>query len=138
MPSKEHVLGIDEGTTGVRAVVVHANGDLLASAYAEVGQAFPEPGWIEHDPAEIWQRAQDVIGAALRSAKLTPGDLSAVGVTNQRGTAVLFDEAGQPYGPAGSRIRPTIPHPNTLHASIYSLPDTAAAVASRSSLAGPG
>ncbi len=99
MSAKEHVLGIDEGTTGVRAAVVHASGTVAGSAYVEVGQAFPHPGWVEHDPGEIWQRTREVIAKALEAAGLSPGDLAAVGITNQRGSGALFDEGGRPHGP---------------------------------------
>ncbi|MDG2308040.1 MAG: FGGY family carbohydrate kinase [Candidatus Binatia bacterium] len=99
MSAKEHVLGIDEGTTGVRAAVVHADGTVAGRAYVEVGQAFPHPGWVEHDPSEIWQRTQDVVAQALAAAGLAAGDLTAVGVTNQRGSGALFDASGRPHGP---------------------------------------
>lgn len=99
MSAKEHVLGIDEGTTGVRAAVVRADGEIVGSSYREVGQRFPEAGWVEHDPAEVWDRARDVTRAALDAAGLAPGDMAAVGVTNQRGSGALFDVDGKPYGP---------------------------------------
>lgn len=99
MSTKEHVLAIDEGTTGVRAAVVRADGEIVGRAYREVGQAFPHPGWVEHDPNEVWQRARDVIREALAAAKLEPGDMAAVGVTNQRGSGALFDADGRPLGP---------------------------------------
>ncbi len=99
VPAKEHVLGIDEGTTGVRAAVVHASGRVVGSAYVEVGQSFPEPGWVEHDASEVWERTREVIARSLRDANLEPGDMAAVGVTNQRGSGALFDVKGRPHGP---------------------------------------
>lgn len=99
MASKEHVLGIDEGTTGVRAAVVHASGEVVGSAYREVGQSFPHAGWVEHDPAEVWERVRYVVEQALEAASLHASDLGAVGVTNQRGSGALFDADGRPYGP---------------------------------------
>lgn len=99
MSGKEHVLGIDEGTTGVRAAVVRADGEIVGSSYREVGQAFPEAGWVEHDPTEVWERTRDVVRAALDAAGLEPGDMAAVGITNQRGSGALFDVDGRPYGP---------------------------------------
>lgn len=99
MPPKEHVLGIDEGTTGVRAAVVHADGRVVGSAYVEVGQQFPRPGWVEHDASEVWARTREVIARALEHAGLAPGDMAAVGITNQRGSGALFDVNGRPHGP---------------------------------------
>ncbi|HYC21890.1 MAG TPA: FGGY family carbohydrate kinase, partial [Candidatus Bathyarchaeia archaeon] len=84
-PRREHTLGIDEGTTGVRAVVLHASGAVAGHAYVEIGQKFPAPGWLEQDAAEIWAATREVARRALAAAKLAPGDLGAIGVTNQRG-----------------------------------------------------
>ena len=69
MARREHTLGIDEGTTGVRAVVLHASGTVIGEAYREIGQRFPEPGWVEHDPAEVWQRTQAVVAGALEQGR---------------------------------------------------------------------
>lgn len=97
--SGEHVLGIDEGTTGVRAAVVHAGGEVVGQAYLEVGQAFPQPGWVEHDPNEVWARTREVVARALASAGREPGDIGAIGITNQRGSGALFDASGRARGP---------------------------------------
>ncbi len=95
----EHVLALDEGTTGVRAAVLDGRGSIQAEAYREVGASFPRPGWVEQDAAGLWTATREVAGRALADAGLHPRDLAAVGVTNQRGSAVLFRRSGEPLGP---------------------------------------
>ncbi len=85
------ILAIDQGTTGSRALVFADDGRLLASAYQEFPQYFPEPGRVEHDAEEIWDSVQDTVRRALAEAKLTAEDLGAIGITNQRETTVLWD-----------------------------------------------
>jgi glycerol kinase len=82
------VLGIDCGTTGVTALVIGADGAITARGYAEFAQHFPRPGWVEHDPEEIWQALLIAARGALDSAPEPP---TAIGITNQRETAVLWD-----------------------------------------------
>jgi glycerol kinase len=84
---------IDQGTTSSRFVVFDRAGATIAAAQREHRQIFPAPGWVEHDPIEIRDNCFAVIGEALQSAGLTPRDLAAVGVTNQRETTVLWDRA---------------------------------------------
>jgi glycerol kinase len=88
------VLAIDAGTTGVRAVAVGGSGVPVAMAYQEFPQHFPRPGWVEHDPAEIW----DAVGATLRRVLAdTDQPVAAIGVTNQRETVVVWDrDTGRP------------------------------------------
>jgi glycerol kinase len=96
-----HVLAIDQGTTSTRAVVYDAAGRPRGSAGRELTQHYPRPGWVEHDPEEIWASVLDVVPRALAQAGVAGGDLAAVGVTNQRETAVLWDRAGgAPAAPA--------------------------------------
>ncbi|MCW2622591.1 MAG: Glycerol kinase [Frankiales bacterium] len=80
------ILAIDAGTTGVTALVVGTDGAVLARAYEEFAQHFPQPGWVEHEPEEIWQ----AVLAACRAA-IGPHEISCLGLTNQRETAVLWD-----------------------------------------------
>jgi glycerol kinase len=82
------VLAIDAGTTGVTALVVDGRGDVVARGYREFAQHFPEPGWVEHDPDEIWHAVLHACHAALASSPVAP---VAVGVSDQRETAVLWD-----------------------------------------------
>ncbi|KAF0121573.1 MAG: glpK, partial [Methylocystaceae bacterium] len=84
---------LDQGTTSTRFIVMRSHGGIIAQAQREHRQIYPRPGWVEHDAAEIWRNAQTVIEAALTEAKLSASDLSAVGVTNQRETTVLWDAA---------------------------------------------
>ena len=85
------VLAIDAGTTGVTALVVAADGTVARRGYAEFSQYFPEPGWVEHRPEEIWQATLTACAEALAGASADP--VSCVGITNQRETAVLWDRA---------------------------------------------
>ena len=92
-----YVGAIDQGTTSTRFIVFDSGGAIIASAQTEHNQIMPQPGWVEHDAAEIWVNTQVVIAAALAEGGLTASDLAAVGITNQRETAVLWDKAtGQP------------------------------------------
>ena len=91
------LLAIDQGTTGTTCLVFDLEGELVASAYREFGQHFPRPGWVEHDAAEIWEVSHAVAGEALEAAGLRPGELEAIGITNQRETVVAWDPAtGEP------------------------------------------
>jgi glycerol kinase len=95
MPS--HILAIDQGTTGSTGMVFDARGRVRGRGYSEFRQHYPRPGWVEHDPEEIWRVTQRVIAAALRAARLKPKDLAAIGITNQRETTVLWDrKTGKP------------------------------------------
>jgi glycerol kinase len=97
MTMTRYVGAIDQGTTSTRFIVFDRGGNIVASAQKEHKQIFPKPGWVEHDPLEIWHNAQEVAGAALARASLTPGDLAAVGITNQRETTILWDRrSGKP------------------------------------------
>jgi glycerol kinase len=91
------VLALDQGTTGSTALVVAADGAVLARAYAEITQHYPHPGWVEHDPEEIWQTTRSVAAEALAAARLAPGELAGIGVTNQRETTLLWErDTGRP------------------------------------------
>jgi len=91
------ILTIDEGTTGTRALVFDPQAGPLAGAYREFEQFFPQPGWVEHDAAEIWAASHAVAGEALEEAGVGREQLSAVGITNQRETVCVWDPAtGEP------------------------------------------
>ena len=97
----ELVLSIDAGTTGITVLVIDGSASLLGRAYAEFPQYYPRPGWVEHDPEEIWAATSGLMGAALDDAGAGPADVAAVGITNQRETAVLWDRAtSRPVAPA--------------------------------------
>jgi glycerol kinase len=90
-------LAIDQGTTGSTALVLDSDGTVLGRATEEFTQHYPQPGWVEHDPEEIWRVSLGVIGTALAQAALSDGDLRAVGITNQRETTIVWDRAtGEP------------------------------------------
>jgi glycerol kinase len=91
------LLAIDQGTTGTSCLVFDLEGELVGRAYREFEQHFPRPGWVEHDAAEIWEVTHAVAGEALDDAGAEPGELEAVGITNQRETVVCWDPAtGEP------------------------------------------
>ena len=92
-----HILAIDQGTTSTRAIVFDATGHPVASAQKELPQIFPRPGWVEHDPEEIWSATVEVCRGALAKAKLDASALAGIGITNQRETTVVWDRAtGKP------------------------------------------
>jgi glycerol kinase len=96
------VAAIDQGTTSTRCLLLDRGGRIAGSAQQEHRQHFPRPGWVEHDPAEIWRRTQDVVTGALADAGAAAADIAAVGVTNQRETTVVWDRA------TGAAIHPAI------------------------------
>ncbi len=89
--SRRSVLAIDAGTTGVTALIVTPDGAIAAKGYQEFGQHFPQPGWVEHSPEEIWQATLESARAALSAWSGTPADLAGIGITNQRETVLLWD-----------------------------------------------
>ncbi|MEO3850390.1 glycerol kinase GlpK [Streptomyces sp. B8F3] len=93
----KYVAAIDQGTTSSRCIVFDQNGGIVAVDQREHRQIFPRPGWVEHDATEIWAKTQAVVAGALAKAGLRADELSAVGITNQRETTVLWDRAtGKP------------------------------------------
>ena len=94
----KYVAAIDQGTTSTRCIVFDHEGRIRASHQLEHAQIYPQAGWVEHDPLEIWARTQDVVRGALDRAGVTPADLAAVGITNQRETTLVWDRrTGKPY-----------------------------------------
>jgi glycerol kinase len=88
---------IDSGTTSSRFILFDAQGNIVAYDQREHTQIFPQSGWVEHDPLEIWERTRQVIGATLAKAQITAADIAAIGITNQRETTVLWERAtGRP------------------------------------------
>jgi len=96
-----YVLALDQGTTSSRAILFDHAGNVCASALQEFMQHYPQPGWVEHDPEEIWQSQCAVGKEALAKARVQTADIAAVGIANQRETVVLWDRAtGKPIYPA--------------------------------------
>ena len=97
MAEKKYVVAIDQGTTSTRCMVFDKKGLPVCSDQMEHEQIFPKPGWVEHDAMEIWSRTQDVIRGALEKGKISPDEIAAIGVTNQRETTVVWEKAtGKP------------------------------------------
>ena len=95
------ILALDQGTTSSRALVFDRRGRARGAARQEFAQSFPRPGWVEHDPADLWETTRRTALAAVAEANLTARDLAAVGLTNQRETTLLWDRrTGQPLAPA--------------------------------------
>ncbi|HEY6628322.1 MAG TPA: FGGY family carbohydrate kinase, partial [Acidimicrobiia bacterium] len=89
----EFVGALDQGTTSTRFMVFDGSGAVIAVDQLEHAQIFPRPGWVEHDPLEIWSKSVSVIEGALSKGGLRAADLVAVGLTNQRETTVIWDRA---------------------------------------------
>src|ERR1041384_5773200 len=93
----QYVLAVDQGTTSTRAIIFDHSGSIVAVGQKEHEQIFPRAGWVEHNPVEISENPRCVIGQALAAADLNTGDIAAVGITNQRETAVVWDKnTGEP------------------------------------------
>jgi glycerol kinase len=89
---------VDQGTTSTRCMIFDHSGGVVSLHQMEHEQIYPKPGWVEHDPMEIWARTQDVVKEAVAKAGAKPGDIAAVGVTNQRETTVVWNpKTGKPY-----------------------------------------
>jgi glycerol kinase len=93
----KYILALDQGTTSSRAIVFDRGGSIAAVAQEEFPQIFPKPGWVEHNPDDIWATQRAVAAAALKRAGLSARDIAAIGITNQRETTVVWDRAtGRP------------------------------------------
>jgi glycerol kinase len=94
---KKYILALDQGTTSSRAIVFDHNGLTVATARKEFTQYFPKPGWVEHDPEEIWSTQAGVALEAITKAGLESTDIAAIGITNQRETTVVWNrKTGKP------------------------------------------
>jgi glycerol kinase len=97
LTARRFVLALDQGTTGSTALVVDPDGAVRARGYAELPQHYPQPGWVEHDPAQIWATTVQAMAQAVATAGVAPAEIAAVGITNQRETAILWERAsGRP------------------------------------------
>jgi len=97
----DYVGAIDQGTTSTRFMVFDHGGNEVARHQVEHEQIMPRQGWVEHDPAEIWAHTCEVVETGMRNAGIAPGDLAALGITNQRETTLVWDKnTGEPYGNA--------------------------------------
>ena len=92
-----YILALDQGTTSSRALVFDPDGAILAEISQELRQIYPQPGWVEHDPMEIWSSQRYVAERAVHQSGICAHDIGAIGITNQRETTVLWERAsGRP------------------------------------------
>jgi glycerol kinase len=97
MALQKFILALDQGTTSSRAIIFDHSGAIISIAQKEFTQFFPRPGWVEHDPFEIWSSQIAVATEAILKAQLTPKDIAAIGITNQRETTIVWDkQTGKP------------------------------------------
>ena len=98
---RNYILAVDQGTTGTTARIVDRNGVIRGRGYAKIPQYYPRPGWVEHDPSEIWAQTLQAISQAKHDAGIENTDVAAIGITNQRETTILVDRlTGEPVGRA--------------------------------------
>ena len=96
-----YILGLDQGTTRTKAMVFDHNAKLISSASNEVGRYFPQTGWVEQDPNELWNACQQVIGEALQNGRVSPEEIEAIGIANQTATTLFWNKhSGKPVGRA--------------------------------------
>ena len=94
----EYIGAVDQGTTSTRFIIFDRNGKIVGLDQKEHRQIFPKPGWVEHDPLEVWRNTEDVIRGALSKSGISGADLAAIGITNQRETTVVWEkDTGRPY-----------------------------------------
>src|SRR5262245_55135139 len=92
-----YILALDQGTTSSRAILFDHTGHVAGLAQKEFPQLYPKPGWVEHNPADLWETQSSVALQAMSMAGVTPADVAAVGITNQRETTLVWDRrTGQP------------------------------------------
>ena len=93
---EKFIMSLDEGTTSARAILFDREGNVHGIGQYEFPQHYPKPGWVEHDPEEIWEAQLRAIKTAIERAKIEPGQIAAIGVTNQRETTIVWDRRGRP------------------------------------------
>ncbi len=95
--SHDYILALDQGTTSSRAIVFNSKAQIISVSQKEFRQIFPKPGWVEHDPEEIWSSQKNVLDEALRDSKIDITNIGAIGITNQRETTLVWDKhSGKP------------------------------------------
>ncbi|CAG0965528.1 glycerol kinase [Anaerolineae bacterium] len=117
----KYILALDQGTTSSRAIFFDQEGQIISAAQKEFRQIYPQPGWVEHDPDDIWGTQIGVASEAMARAGASPRDIAAIGVTNQRETTLIWDRAtGRPiYNAIVWQCRRTAPHCEQLKAAGY-------------------
>lgn len=117
----KYILALDQGTTSSRAILFDASGTPRATAQQEFTQHFPKPGWVEHDPHDIWRTQRDVARAVLDQQKISAADVAAIGITNQRETTLIWDrKTGEPvYNAIVWQCRRTAPMCDAIRADGF-------------------
>jgi len=101
MPMDGYILSIDQGTSGTKAIIFDHAVNIVSSSYQEVNSFYPHQGWVEQDPNEIWSKTMQAIAESIKSARILPEDIRAIGISNQRSTTVLWNKiTGEPIGRA--------------------------------------
>ena len=99
--SQHYILAIDQGTTSSRCILFNSDGELVESSQQEITSFYPQEGWVEQDPEEIYQSVKATFDECLKKAGITAGQISGIGITNQRETTVVWDRnSGKPVYPA--------------------------------------
>ena len=94
---KKYILALDEGTTSVRAILFDTNADMICTAQDEFTQIYPQPGWVEHDPMEIYANQYAAMTECVAKSGIDPGEIAGIGITNQRETTVVWEKkTGRP------------------------------------------
>ena len=94
---KKYILALDQGTSSSRAIIFDSQGKIKATSQKEFTQIFPKPGWVEHNPMEIWSSQASVIAEAITSIGINGRNIAGIGITNQRETTIVWDaETGEP------------------------------------------
>ena len=94
---KQHIAALDQGTTSSRCIIFDRDQKIVGVAQREFTQIYPKPGWVEHDPMEIWSSLYSVLTEALAQTGISPEDIAAIGITNQRETTIVWDKnTGRP------------------------------------------
>jgi glycerol kinase len=117
----KYLVALDQGTTSSRCIIFDKQGNIVSVAQQEFTQIFPKPGWVEHDPMEIWGSQSGVLAAALAKSGISSGDIAAIGITNQRETTVVWDKnTGKPvYNAIVWQCRRTAEYCDTLKAKSF-------------------
>ena len=118
----KYILSLDQGTTSSRAILFNENGEMLSTAQKEFKQYYPEPGWVEHDPMEIWDTQLEVARKAIEKLGISAEDIAAIGITNQRETTILWDKRnGKPvHNAIVWQCRRTAPYCDSLKEAGWS------------------
>ena len=99
--NKNYIIALDQGTTSSRAIIFDRDANVVCTAQREFAQHYPQAGWVEHDPEEIWQSVLATARTAIEKAGISAADIAAIGITNQRETVVVWDrKTGKPLNPA--------------------------------------